>query len=245
MRGQPDVLLVWFNMLAHSPGGICDRTRLTISQETGLPMDRVSAAILVLESPDPESRTPDEEGRRVTRVCDSRDWGWRLVNWGYYRALLSEADRREKDAQRQRDYRLRKSVTKPCDTPLRGVTPASAYASEYSSKERGSGETNGVDKNFTFLKEQLDLIFKRNGRAWSNADEFALAEVCRRDNPTAEMRQILSFRARMTTRDLHFFPRSVDRVLQRWDALLDAAVVYTPPKTPEEERRIKNLLSQF
>src|SRR2546430_17123725 len=91
MRGQPDVLLVWFNLLAHAPSGVSDRTLRTISEETGLSVQRVAKAINILESVDPESRSPDEQGRRIIRLDQHRSWGWRIVNWEYYRNLLSEA----------------------------------------------------------------------------------------------------------------------------------------------------------
>lgn len=137
MRGKPDLLLVWFNILAHSPGGVCDRTPQTMADEIGLPLERVKAALIELESPDPQSRSPEAEGRRIIRVSDHRDWGWKLVNWDYYRSLISQADKREKDADRQRAWRKANKPTTShgmsqtdCDDARGGVTLASASDSE-------------------------------------------------------------------------------------------------------------------
>lgn len=109
MRGQPDMILVFINILCHTnQDGICDRHWRAIVDETGLPEDRVRAAIAELESPDEESRTPVDEGRRLKRLDDCRTWGWQVVNFEKYRSLHSAEGYREY----MRDY-MRKSREKP------------------------------------------------------------------------------------------------------------------------------------
>ncbi len=75
--------------------GIVDMTADAIARETTIPLEVINAGLQALEKPDPESRTPDEEGRRIVRLSDDRTWGWRITNYKYYRELKREEDRRE------------------------------------------------------------------------------------------------------------------------------------------------------
>jgi hypothetical protein len=58
-------------------------------------------AILKLESPDPDSRTSDNEGKRIVKV----DGGWEILNYTLYREKM-----RVRDSQYFRDYRAAKKV---------------------------------------------------------------------------------------------------------------------------------------
>lgn len=135
MRGCSDLILVFVNMLCYADSfGVVDRTARAISDETGLPVERVNSAIATLEGPDPESRTPDEEGRRIVRLDASRSWGWRIVNHAKYRALCS----REQNAERQRNFRGRNA---PVTAKRYGaLPPVSVSVSASASEGEGEGE---------------------------------------------------------------------------------------------------------
>jgi hypothetical protein len=75
--------------------GVVDMTANAISRRTTIPLDIIKQGIDALLLPDPESRTPTEEGRRIVSLSDGRGWGWRVVNYGHYRQLKREEDRRE------------------------------------------------------------------------------------------------------------------------------------------------------
>lgn len=88
--------------------GVVDMTPEALSRNTGIPLRIIRAGIIVLESPDPSSRSPAEDGRRIIRLQAHRDWGWRLVNHQKYRDLRSAIDRREY----MRDYmRARRAMS--------------------------------------------------------------------------------------------------------------------------------------
>lgn len=122
LRGRSDEILVFVNLLTHANGDMCDRHFRAISDETGIPVERVRAAIVTLESPDPESRTPDEEGRRIVRLDPHRDWGWRIVNFDKYRKLRSEEDRREYQRNLMRERREKERQGGGVSTPLASVS---------------------------------------------------------------------------------------------------------------------------
>ncbi len=75
--------------------GVVDMTPDALARRTTIPLEIIEKGIDALELPDPDSRSPDEEGRRIVRLSDDRSWGWRIVNYDHYRKLRSEEERRE------------------------------------------------------------------------------------------------------------------------------------------------------
>jgi hypothetical protein len=73
--------------------GLTHRARVT--------RDECETALKSFLSPDPDSRTPDNEGRRIEPI----DGGWRLINHRKYTQKLSADDRRERDTERKRRLR--------------------------------------------------------------------------------------------------------------------------------------------
>ena len=85
--------------------GVVDRTPAAISAVTGIPQEIIEAGIQKLEQPDPMSRTPGDNGRRLRLLDSHRTWGWEIVNHAYYRDLSSAEDRRAKDREKKRKQR--------------------------------------------------------------------------------------------------------------------------------------------
>lgn len=136
LRGNTRCIVVFTNMLAHADAaGWVDMHPRAISEEVGLPISEVEAAIQELESPDPDSRSPDENGKRIIRLDEHRSWGWRIVNHGKYRAMRNEEDRREQNREAQRRWRERQqsSATHKQDKPRK---PPSAQAEAEAEAER-------------------------------------------------------------------------------------------------------------
>jgi len=106
LYGQADAQLVFLFLLAHAgANGQVDVTPLFIEGSTGIPLDRVRAALLFLEAEDPDSRSPDEGGRRIVRLDEHRSWGWRLVNHARYRWTRDPDARREQTREAMRRAR--------------------------------------------------------------------------------------------------------------------------------------------
>lgn len=108
LRGDAHGLLVFTNLLAHcDAAGVADIHPRAIAEEVGITVAEVREALKRLEAPDPESRSPDEEGRRITLLDDHRDWGWVVVNYAKYRAIRSADDRREQNRLAQERFRAK------------------------------------------------------------------------------------------------------------------------------------------
>jgi hypothetical protein len=106
--------------------GVVDMTPDAISRETTIPIEIIKKGIEALEKPDPESRSPEEEGRRIVRLRETSTWGWRLVNYQYYRNLKREEDRREYHRQYYHDKRKPKTQQKA--QLLNKISTRSTYA---------------------------------------------------------------------------------------------------------------------
>ena len=90
--------------------GTIDMTPQAISSRTGIPLEIIGEGISYLEQEDPYSRSPDENGKRITRLDEHRPWGWSIVNHGKYKSL-QDADtirhqnkiRKQRQRERSRD----------------------------------------------------------------------------------------------------------------------------------------------
>lgn len=113
--------------------GVVDKTPEALSRRTNVPIDIITRAIKVLEAPDPESRRPDEDGRRIKRLDEHRTWGWFIVNYEYYRKIASEEQRRETTKARVKRFRNRRNadVTLCNDSPSPSSSTSSSEKKEY------------------------------------------------------------------------------------------------------------------
>ena len=138
LRGKSDAILVFINMLTHADAqGVVNRHWQTIIDETGLSQEKVLAAIALLESPDPESNTPADEGRRIRRLAETRSWGWEIVNHAFYRDLLSKAD----NAERQKRWRIRNAGVTDSNETITSIPDGDVVSGVASSPEGGTGGT--------------------------------------------------------------------------------------------------------
>lgn len=120
---------VWLTMLA-----LCDRhgevnlSYAAICARTGWPADLLRQGIESLMTPDPDSQSPAEEGRRLVLIDPARSWGWRIVNHSRYREKArlqaKDARRTESGADAERKRRERMSPGVPRNPP---VSPSPDY----------------------------------------------------------------------------------------------------------------------
>jgi hypothetical protein len=103
-REPNHVRIVWVTMLA-----LADRRGIVEASVPGLAgFARVSRrqcdeALERLQAPDPDSRSPAEEGRRIRPVAG----GWQLVNFSTYREKMGADERREYKRLKQQERRRR------------------------------------------------------------------------------------------------------------------------------------------
>ncbi len=92
--------------------GHVDMTAEAVARRTTIPLEVIQTGIQALQEPDPDSRSPDENGRRIVPIDPDRSWGWRIVNHAHYRKIRSEEERREY----HREYARRRRANPKQDT---------------------------------------------------------------------------------------------------------------------------------
>ncbi len=70
-------------LLLADQDGRLDMTTTAMSRMTGNPKEAIEHVIAALSQPDPESRTPDNDGRRLVPI-EGQGFGWKIVNFRKY-----------------------------------------------------------------------------------------------------------------------------------------------------------------
>jgi len=81
-----------FLKLCNHKTGIVDMTRQALARRLNVPMEILNGCIEKLEASDPNSRDDEYDGRRLERLDEHRDWGWKILNWEKYESLRTKAD---------------------------------------------------------------------------------------------------------------------------------------------------------
>jgi hypothetical protein len=110
------VRLVWLLLLAIADrDGYVEGAPSALARMFNVTPEQLADAFNVLTSPDPESRSKTEDGRRLVAAGNHR---WLVVNYMHYRQLQSEEDRREKTRERVQRFRERHAMSHdvtPCN----------------------------------------------------------------------------------------------------------------------------------
>lgn len=152
LRGNTHGLVVFTNLLAHADQeGWVDIHPRAIAEEVGLSIDEVKKAIEELEAPDLESRSPEEDGRRIVKMDVHRAWGWKIVNYGKYRSIRSEEDRREQNRLAQQRFREKNSKKDKQES-----APVSNSKPSVSSSKQQSAESANTEAEVKESKPKYD-----------------------------------------------------------------------------------------
>lgn len=158
--------------------GVVDMTAAAIARRTTIPLEIIDMGIKALLKPDPESRTPTEEGRRLVPLSEGRPWGWRVVNYKHYRALKREGDRREY----HRDYwHKRKELTQHTQHTQPNQPIAEAEAEAEAIKTLVTQASRFGDASVTKHPRSSDATdggFVEFWNAWPNHKRKAAKKQC-------------------------------------------------------------------
>lgn len=130
-----DVLRVWIWFLSQANAqGIVRTAAPALSHACMVPLDRIREILELLESPDPDSRSEVDEGRRIAKVTG----GWQIINYLAYREARNAEARREQNRDAQARFRektrkpesARVSQSKPNISTNKQNKPQSAQAEE-------------------------------------------------------------------------------------------------------------------
>jgi hypothetical protein len=118
-----EVRLLFVTMLAKADqDGFVEASIPGLARVANLTIGETEASLKVLLSPDPYSKNPANEGRRIAEIPG----GFLLLNYEDYRARRSTEERREYMRQYMQDYRTKNPVRKqPVNTRKQNVNSVS------------------------------------------------------------------------------------------------------------------------
>lgn len=198
---------IFITMLAMcDQSGLCPATAPGIARRANVPLEEARRAIMILESPDTDSRSMDEDGRRVMRV----DGGYQIINYVKFRNKDHTAAARKR-RQREREQNQRSTTESRRDNVTVTHAEAETKAEAKSSETKVSGASApladpdpvfGVALRFLLRKgikeanarSYLGLMRKKHGDALvievaTKAEQEDVSE------PLAWMRKALEARA--------------------------------------------------
>lgn len=117
-------LRLWIALLSQADAhGFVAGTVPGMARLCGKPIEEIERSLTILEGPDPHSRTPDNEGRRLARV----DGGWVLLNHAKYRERTDRDKRRAQVRDAVRAWRERRGGPKKPTAPAVKVEAAMSF----------------------------------------------------------------------------------------------------------------------
>ena len=140
---SPEVRCVWITMLAtKDENGYVRGNIASLARTANVPVETVIHALDVFQNPDPDSNTPDNDGRRIQAVPG----GWFVLNHALYRAKSY----REHEAERKKKYREKYNMSGTCpghvpDSSASASASASASVSASEVKDRVQGKGKGKE----------------------------------------------------------------------------------------------------
>jgi len=193
--------------------GVCALTVGGLAALGRISREEAEEAFLVLSSPDTDTLTQANEGRRIKRVEN----GWKLLNWETYRekakkAVLQECNRESQARWRERNSHKTSGADNSADLNLSGQ------------EEPQPQKKQNPAWSPTLIQSRLGMLFRRRPTTrWSKDELKALAgigEISEEDLKalevyyTANMPDASNYRRRDLSTLLNNFNGEVDRARQ-------------------------------
>ena len=177
LRGNTHGLVVFTNLLAHADAsGWVDIHPRAIAEEVGLSLAEVQKALLELEAPDPDSRSPEQEGRRILRMDEHRSWGWIIVNHGKYRAIRNEEDRREQNRLAQKRFRDKKLEDSKHSKPRKPMSAQAEAEAEAEAEEINTKKSRAPRPASKKTQMPENFAISDRVRAWAAENKHGQLE---------------------------------------------------------------------
>jgi hypothetical protein len=149
-----------FLKLCDHKTGVLDMTRQALCRRLNIPMAVLTREIEKLESPDHASRDPEFDGRRIERLDEHRDWGWKILNWQKYEAIRNRVDLAMRQ-QRHRDKIKAENPSKKFEKPT--VEMLKLHFSKL------GVETSEAEKFFNYYESNGWRVGKNPMKSWHGA----------------------------------------------------------------------------
>jgi hypothetical protein len=103
-----DVFAVWGYVIANTVNSTVELNPQLLAVVLGATPERIEAAIEYLCKPDPRSRNPEEDGKRLVK---QGQFQFHVVSHQQYREMRNEDERREYNRVKMQESRARRKVS--------------------------------------------------------------------------------------------------------------------------------------
>ncbi len=164
-----NVFAVWGFIITKCRRGFIEINPKLLAFTLGGTEEEISSALEFLQRPDPASRSPAEEGRRLVK---EGQFLYRIVNWDKYDKLRNAIDRREYLRIKQQEHRDRKKISeKPqgmvnTATTETGTTPPADPPPE----EPSTGSDVKGEKYHPNARATLHILNEASGKGFREVD---------------------------------------------------------------------------
>lgn len=139
--------------------GHIDMSPQAISARTGWPMDLLVTGLAQLQEVDPESRSTDEDGRRLILLDQGRSWGWRVVNHAFYREKARLLAKNAKEVEQGRNAERMADRRRPPPTASHTQTQT------HTQTHKGEGRARDTRRLATRIPDDFSLTEDRRAVA--------------------------------------------------------------------------------
>ena len=138
-----NVFAVWGYCIANGIGGQVELNPRIMAAVLGASEDEIRSAIEVLCSPDPHSRSGDQDGRRLVQ---EGAFAYRIVNFEKYRSIRNEEERREYNRRKQAEHRAKAKVSNQVSLTVNDCQHLSAHTETEAEAETEAEGSSGIGK---------------------------------------------------------------------------------------------------
>jgi hypothetical protein len=208
-----------------------------LARLAGVPIADCEEAIKKFLSPDPYSRTPDDEGRRIEQI----DGGWALLNHAKYRQMASKEDSKRDAAERQRRHRDKLRRNGPVTGSHAAVTDGKDIAEAEAEAEAEAKNTpispkppappslvlEVQESKPSLSREQIEIgswFNRRPTTPWSEKELKAWAKISK----PIDSEDWQALRWFYTQSGCQYLRRDILTLLNNWTGEIDRAKNYNP-----------------
>ena len=177
---ESHVRLVWITILAMSDlHGNVSASVPGIAHTARVTLDQAKDALEKLMSPDPYSRTPDYEGRRLEAI----DGGWHILNYLKYKHIISAENQREANRIRQERHRSKAKSDGYNNASSRSVTENNLIDIDIEKKKKDmSPPGTEISPENGIWVERIKKIWPKKQYDGSSAPHWASTPVAKKFN---------------------------------------------------------------
>lgn len=209
-----DVVRVFiFLLLKARPDGWCSVTIPAIAHQCLIPLERAREILDILESPDPDSRTAGDDGRRIA-VIREPEFRIKIINYQKYREMdYTHAERQRRYRERKRDAVTpsRDAVTSSRDS----VTPSRVTQAE--AEEEADRNTIDIEKVNDIASMEIDA--DRGGSRGGKKGDCAVTADAATTPPLPINRIIMTFPTVGKVKEWHLYESYLDELQELYPHL--------------------------